>query len=95
MGRWLLSGTLVLFGRRWSRQWAGWPEGEEAAWSCRVAVPMGKEKVGIFRGSSIMQLTLSLSHEGRDRRECSHGEGGTSQSPPKSAAKGDQKQWGS
>lgn len=60
-----------------------------------VAVPMGNEKVGIFRESSITHLTLSLSNEGRDRYECSDGKGGTSQDHPINAAKGDQKQQGS
>lgn len=67
----------------------------KASGPCMVAVPMGNEKVGIFRESSITHLILSLSHEGRDRHECSDGEGVTSQDHPTNAAKEDQKQQGS
>lgn len=54
MGRWFLTGILVLFGRRWSRQWAAGSgqagqKVRKASGPCMVAVPMGNEKVGIFR----------------------------------------------
>lgn len=103
-----LEGTSPWAGAPHRNSGSGWKEVEQAVSSrqagqkvrkasgpCMVAVPMGKEKFGIFGESSITHLTLSLSHQGRDRHECSDGEGGTSQDHPTNAAKEDPKQQGS